>query len=164
MPAADYAAALEPLAGEYGGFNLLLMDDSGLHYLSNRPRFTFRAVEPGLHALSNAQLDTPWPKAVAAREALGRWLQPGVDRGPGGDDALFAALADPSRAADAALPETGVGLEMERVLSPAFIVTPGYGTRCTTLVRRGPQGQMRLRERRFDPAGRVTGETDSAQL
>lgn len=153
---ARFAHALQPTAAQYGGFNLLLLDHAGLHYVSNRPVFKHHPVAPGLHALSNAKLDSPWPKATAARAAMGAWLA----RDLADEETLFAAMSNPARAADADLPDTGVGLETERLLSSAFIRTPGYGTRCTTLVKLDRDGHARLRERRFDPSGQPVGETE----
>lgn len=151
----SFASTLEPTAQGYGGFNLLVFDHDELRYVSNHPRFVSRRVEPGVHALSNAQLDTPWPKALAARDAMRDW----VARDLADEAALLAVMNDPAQAPDAALPQTGVGLDLERVLSAAFIRTPGYGTRCTSLLRLSRSGEIELFERRFDAAGRVSGET-----
>lgn len=152
---AEFARTLRPDAMEYGGFNLLLFDGQDLAYLSNRPDFVVRAVVPGIHALSNAQLDTPWPKALGAKAALETWIARGLDD----EEALLAAMANPAQAPDAALPSTGVGLELERVLSSAFINTPSFGTRCTSLLRFSRTGEVALRERRFDARGEASGET-----
>ncbi|HUS24185.1 MAG TPA: NRDE family protein [Candidatus Binatia bacterium] len=149
LSAAEFAGALEDASGRYSGFNLLLHDGAELRYANNHPGFENREVDPGVHVVSNATLDTPWPKAQRLRAAM--------ERG-GNDGALFAALADRVPARDAELPDSGVGREMERLLSPPFIVSPTYGTRCSTLLRLRPDG-IEFTERRFDPDGRPTGET-----
>lgn len=155
-PSADsFGAALAPHAPEFGGFNLLLFDGGALRYVSNRPGFVSHAVEPGVHALSNAQLDTPWPKAEAARHAMHHWIA----RDFADEGALLAAFADPTQAADAQLPHTGVGLEFERALSSAFIRMGAYGTRCTSLLRVARNGHAELFERRYDAQGRISGES-----
>lgn len=129
----DYLKRLAPKAGEYNGFNLLVGDFSeggeGLFYLSNYDRGgVVRQVEPGLHGLSNALLDTPWPKTEKAKAALAALLEAGEPSPQGMAD----ALRDEARAPDSELPDTGVGLERERMLSPMFISSPDYGTRCVT--------------------------------
>lgn len=152
--AAAFAQALAPEAMRYAGFNLLLHDGQGLYYADNHPEFECRAVSPGVHVLSNDQLDTPWPKSRRLHRALDAWLAAGDDA----PDALFAALADRVRASDAELPDTGVGLETERMLSPPFICTPTYGTRCSTVVQVADD-HILFTERRFDARGEPLGET-----
>jgi uncharacterized protein with NRDE domain len=120
----------------YNGFNLIAFDfrQGECFYASNNGNFPLR-LERGVHGLSNASLDTPWPKV----ETLKSRLQQAMDSSSSVDTLsvqLFAALADRTEADDDQLPETGVPLEVERRLSSAFIRTPdgGYGTRCSTLV------------------------------
>ncbi|MGQ0620521.1 MAG: NRDE family protein [Panacagrimonas sp.] len=149
--AASFSQGLAATAAEYGGFNLLAYDGVHLHYVSNRPGFVSRVVEPGIHALSNAQLDTPWPKVGLARSAMEHWLARDLDD----EAALIAAMAAEQRAPDAELPDTGVGIEAERMLSAPFIRTPTYGTRCTTLLRRSRIGEVDVFERRFAQDGKV---------
>lgn len=151
----DFAAMLEPSAAQYGGFNLLLFDGRFSHYVSNRPRFVSSRVSPGIHALSNAQLDTPWPKAVAAETAMRAWIENDL----ADEETLLAAMNHPAQAPDDQLPMTGVGLEMERVLSAAFIRTPSYGTRCTSVLKVSRKGEVSLCERRFDADGVISGES-----
>ncbi len=151
----DFAALLKPSAAQYGGFNLLLFDGRSAHYVSNRPRFLVTSVATDVHALSNAQLDTPWPKAVAAEAAMRAW----IDSDLSDEESLLAAMNNPAQAADEQLPETGVGIDLERVLSAAFIRTPSYGTRCTSLLKISHSGEVSLRERRFDADGAISGES-----
>lgn len=155
-PAREYLDARLPVAGEYGRFNLLLWDGGG-HYASNHPAPRVRALDPGVHALSNADLDTPWPKTEALRAALAAWVAKTGRRTPrdglGLLDPLFDALANPRPAEDADLPDTGVGLEWERRLSAAFIVGEDYGTRASSVVLVGDDG-LWFEERGFGPKGR----------
>lgn len=151
--AGAHAATLRADADLVGGYNLLLFDGHALHYATNRPGFDARAVEPGVHALSNAQLDTPWPKALAARQALIDWL----DRDLADEAQLLDAMRDRTQAHDAVLPRTGVSVEMERVLSSAFIATGAYGTRCTSLLRVHREGHIELFECRYDRHGAIAG-------
>ena len=152
-PPASALAALGRKAAAYNGFNLLVGDAESATWVSNRATGT-QSLAQGIHGLSNARLDTPWPKLTRTRDAVRAWA------GRGGDDLapLFAALADRTRAADADLPSTGVPLEWERLLSAPFIVGDGYGTRCSTVLAVGRDGSARFVERSFDAHGDATGE------
>lgn len=140
-PPGSYAKKLSVRASMYPGFNLLVGDRDELWYVTNRGGAP-TPVEPGFHALSNHVLDTPWPKVQRSRAAL----EAALDGGAPTDEALFAILADDAAAGDADLPDTGVGIEKERWLSPVFIRTPEYGTRSSTLVRMSARG-VRIVER-----------------
>lgn len=150
-----FTATLAETAQDYGGFNLLVCNGNHLQYLSNRPDFDSRPVEPGVHMLSNAQLDTPWPKARLAAAAMRAW----IDRDLVDEASLLATMLHDHPAADSELPETGVGRELERLLSSPFIRSPSYGTRCTSLLRLSRAGEVELFERRYGGNGAVEGET-----
>jgi uncharacterized protein with NRDE domain len=150
-----YGEALADSAARYAGFNLLLGDRDGAWYLSNQSGFTMQRLAAGLHAVSNASLDTPWPKLIELKSRLGQWCADGDTD----SDTLFAALADPRPADDAALPDTGVGIERERFLSSAFISSETYGTRCSTVLTIDGGGHASFRERRFGPQAAFIGET-----
>ncbi|MFT4046024.1 MAG: NRDE family protein [Solimonas sp.] len=153
--AASYARALETTAHRYAGFNLLVGDHRGAWFVSNQPRFALQPLTPGVHAVSNATLDTPWPKLVHLKSRLAQWCA-GDERDTA---SLFAALSDQRVAADAELPDTGVGLERERFLSAAFIRGPDYGTRCSTVLTLDAGGQASFHEQRFGPDAVYRGET-----
>jgi uncharacterized protein with NRDE domain len=142
-----YADELAREGQEYNGFNLLVGDGASLAYVSNRGAGPL-VLSPGVYGLSNALLDTAWPKVVRGKQALA-----GALTGPAGEleGRLFEALADRSVAADPLLPETGVGTERERALSAAFIVTPQYGTRCSTVLIVTMDGRVTFTERRVAP-------------
>jgi uncharacterized protein with NRDE domain len=143
-PAPDFAAALAARAPAYSGFNLLAFDGSSFAYCGNRPSAGVETLGPGVYGLSNARLDTPWPKVLRTRERVREMLsQPQVRSA-----SLFAALADREPAQDSQLPDTGIGTQLERLLSPPFIVGPEYGTRCTTLVLIRADGRITVEERR----------------
>ena len=148
--AAEFIASIEPHAHAYGRFNLLLWDGASLYCVGNHPRFHAEQVQPGLHALSNATLDADWPKARRAKHALSTWLSGQAESSDvrADTDPLFDALADTTPAADAELPDTGVGIELERRLSPPFVLGDTYGTRCSTLVLADCTG-IQMTERRF---------------
>jgi len=153
----DAAAHLDGLHAtrmEYGGFNLLLYDRFGMHYFSNRTakRGTIAA---GIHGMSNGLLDTPWPKVEAGKRRLRDLLGLPTDVLV---QALFHLLADRSVALDSALPSTGVSHEQERMLSSAFILSPDYGTRASTVILLHANGRLDFAERSFDADGALTGE------
>ena len=156
--AAAYAARLQSASALYRPFNLLVFDGEQAFHVGNRPGAILHGLSNGVHGLSNATLDTPWPKTRQLSDRLERWL---TDDGAANNnfDALFAALADEQTAADAALPDTGIGLERERWLSSAFIRGTSYGTRASTVVALAHDGGGVIIERRFGPDGRFDGET-----
>jgi uncharacterized protein with NRDE domain len=149
-----FLAKRDPPAGAYCGFNLLFGDGDGLSYYSNRDD-GLRPVSAGLYGLSNHLLDTPWPKVTRGRNALARAL---ALPAPLDEDQLLALLADRSMAPDDQLPETGVGPEWERILSPTFIISPRYGTRASSLLLIDIRGHVTFMERRFAADGRSAGE------
>jgi uncharacterized protein with NRDE domain len=147
MSAMEYVSAVRRRGSDYGAFSLVCGDRDSLWYVSNRSGEP-EAITPGIHALSNHLLDTPWPKVEAAKARLRSIL----DSGNLDDDALFDLLAD-RRPASRGLPDTGIGPELERRVSAAFVQNPVYGTRCSTLVLQHRDGSTRFAERRFDAAG-----------
>jgi len=150
QPAAAYLGRTGREAMLYNGFNLLAGDVDSLHYFSNRAGAAV-AVSPGIHGLSNHLLDTPWPKVERGKRALAGMLDlAGSDL----SDALFSVLADRTPAPDAELPDSGIGLQRERLLSPAFIVKPLYGTRCSTVLLVDNQGRVTFSERSFGEGGK----------
>jgi uncharacterized protein with NRDE domain len=152
MPPEVYWERLRREEGNYGGFNLLFGDDSGLFYHSNRGDASFQ-VAAGVHGLSNGLLDTPWPKVIAGRERLTRLLRD--DTLP--PEELFALLADRSHYPDPLLPDTGFGIERERHLSPIFIAGSDYGTRSSTVVLIDRDNRLTFLERIFDNRQQVAG-------
>ncbi len=151
-------AALEPAAAAYAPFHLVLADAGGCWHLGNHPPGRER-LAPGVHGISNGRLDAPWPKTRRLASALADWLDADADD-PG---ALWLALADERPADDDELPDTGVGLALERTLSPVFIRGPRYGTRASTLIVVDHAGRAVIHERRFGPAGTPEGETRLSQ-
>jgi len=133
MSAQEYIAQIAPGAGAYNGFNLVLGDSDTLIWFSNRGQEDVRngqPLEPGIYGLSNALLDAPWPKVLKTKAQFASLLCQGAP-----DEAYFDMLADTTRAPDFRLPDTGVPLDLERVLSAVCIETPGYGTRTSTVVK-----------------------------
>jgi len=143
LSAAAFLEALRTEADRYNPFNLLLFDGRDLlGYESREDRIL--GFSPGIHAVSNAAFDLPWPKVEA--------LKIGLAAGPEDDESLLALLGDGQPFEDDRLPHTGVPLEWERVLSSAFIRTPTYGTRASTIVRLGSEA-ISVLEQRFTAEG-----------
>lgn len=146
----EYLECLREAAGPFGGYNLLVGTPKRLSCYSSK---TDRAVilEPGIHGLSNRLLDTPWPKVVRGKKALEQALlaaDPDLEE-------LFAILSDRTHPPDEELPDTGVGLELERLLSPIFIESERYGTRSCTVLLVDKDGEARFVERSLE-GGRVS--------
>lgn len=151
---------LEHVASEalrYNGFNLLAGDLDGVFYFSSHTAVTHQ-VSPGIHGLSNHLLDTPWPKVERGKQRLLAALA-----GEPSAEALLDLLYDREPAPERELPDTGVGLELERVLSPALIVSPHYGTRASTAVLFAGDGSVSFAERTILPGG-STGSTVSLRF
>lgn len=155
----EYVARVHGEGSAYNGFNLLAGDPDELRYLSNRSAQS-TIVAPGVHGLSNHLLDTPWPKVERGRKILAELLQGSAQVLM---DGLFRLLAERTVAPDYALPQTGVGLPRERVLSPAFIASPTYGTRSSTVVLIDNHGEVVLIERSFGELGNP-GSTTSGRF
>jgi uncharacterized protein with NRDE domain len=150
-----YLAALSSRAEAYPGFNLLVGEGAELWHLSNRAPGA-RALSPGVYGVSNALLDTPWPKVERGKAALREALAGGGEVDP---EALFRVLSESEPFPDALLPDTGVGVERERVLSSLFIASPDYGTRASTVLLLRRDGRARFVERTVTPGG---GWTEAA--
>jgi uncharacterized protein with NRDE domain len=142
-------------ANARNGFNLVAGVVAEAAWGSNRGT-PVANLPQGIHGLSNATLDTPWPKVTRTKAALAAWCDAAEpDIAP-----LFALLADPDVAPDSDLPSTGVTLERERLLSSPFIVSPTYGTRCSTVLTVDRAGAARFVERTFAPDGKVRGDVE----
>ena len=155
-PPLDYLAHVNREAAAYNSFNLMVGDLREAAYFSNRTSAP-SMLEPGVYGLSNHLLDTPWPKVERLKAAFFEMLS--HDK-PGLVDGLFRILADGYRPADHELPETGVGVEWERLLSSAFIKSADYGTRSSTLFLVEGGGPAHFIERRFGAEGAYLGESE----
>ena len=156
VPARTHAIELMSSAKDYRPFNLLTFDHDDAYYLGNHPNARAQRVEPGVHGLSNADFNAPWPKTQALVGHLTAWVASGNDTDV---DGLFALLADQGAWPDDVLPDTGVGIERERFLSSAFIVGETYGTRASTVILVDHEDRAVIAERRFGPQGVPQGES-----
>ena len=150
-PPADYLKKITGVKKQYNGFNLIAGTIDNLYYLSSRSTAP-NQLDPGLYGLSNAELDTPWPKVETGKAALAEILSspsPSVE-------AIMRLLTDSRQAPDHDLPDTGVGISMERTLSSRFITAKDYGTRACTLILVNNQGDTLFYERNYSGPGQVT--------
>lgn len=162
MTASDYLGSLKMNGSRFKGVNALLGDRDGISYFSNRDSAHNGAVSPGIHGLSNHLLDTPWPKVVRGREVLGAVVAKEAVIDP---EELFAVLGDRTPAPDHLLPDTGIGLERERLLSSIFIAGSDYGTRSSTVILIGYDDKVVFSERSFHgPSDDGRTQTFSFQL
>jgi len=151
---------LEALASEadvYSPFNLLAGKPGHVSYVSNRCA-SLGELPRGVHGLSNGCLNAAWPKIHRGRAAMGTLIQAPEAPSPA---AFLDALTDRHQPRDEWLPETGVGPERERLLSPPFIVSPDYGTRCSTVLMIAADGTAVFAERRFDRDGQAVDGQDA---
>jgi uncharacterized protein with NRDE domain len=126
----NYMCDLAEKRGLYPGYNLLAGDTNELYYYSNIED-KIKLIEPGIHGISNHLLDSDWPKVERGKEALSRIINESH-----GDlsERMLTLLQESDPASDEVLPNTGVSLEWERMLSPIFIKSDSYGTRCSTVL------------------------------
>lgn len=141
----SYLKKVEPVASRYNGFNLVTGTVNELYYLSNYKNGIVM-LNSGLFGLSNHLLETPWPKIQRGKQKMEGLLK--LPR-PGPSD-FFEMLYDDAPAADDVLPDTGVGLERERILSSMFIKSPGYGTRSSTVILVDYANTVLFQERVYD--------------
>jgi uncharacterized protein with NRDE domain len=141
----NYLKEIDPRKQEFNGFNLIVGSSQELWYLSNYKE-GIEKIANGIHGLSNALLDTPWPKVRGGK----RKFESVINTEKIDPDNLFNMLLDDHIAPDSELPDTGVGLERERQLSSMFIKSPGYGSRCSTVVLIDNDNHVLFSERVYD--------------
>jgi uncharacterized protein with NRDE domain len=148
MSAAAYLSDLVATASQYNPFNLVLFDGQYLMGFESRHAEVF-ALPEGVSSVSNADFNTPWPKLSRLHQGVESVLA--ADETPT-DEAFFQLLSHSSPPPDADLHKTGLPIDRERALSLAFIHTPDYGTRASSLIRVG-SGMAEFTERSFDARG-----------
>jgi len=142
----EYLDKLDQGAEKYNGFNLIVGEKGHYCWYSNRGDGAL-SLSPGIYGLSNHLLNTPWPKVAKSKDALAHILSEQEDSSL---EELFRILTDRTVADDEHLPDTGVGLEWERILSPIFIVSPNYGTRSSTIVLIDTDNRVTFVEKTFN--------------
>jgi uncharacterized protein with NRDE domain len=152
--AQDYMNILKEKADLYNGYNLIAGQIDDLWYYSNQ-KDEPAVIEPGFHSLSNAFLDTPWPKTETALSEFKT-----VIKNNGSDEnLLFRLLQNQKQYPDEQLPSTGLSIEMERLVSPIFITSEEYGTRCSTVIYANPDTETEFIEKTYKKGTAVVKET-----
>ena len=149
----NYLLALDASSSLYNGYNIILGTLNDPWYYSNQNHEMFR-LGTGLYGLSNALLDTNWPKVDSGKEKFKQIIeQESLDF-----EALMSFMYDKTLASDENLPDTGIGYEKEKLLSSMFIELPGYGTRNTTLLVKDKNDNVQLIERTYYHKDNSTSE------
>lgn len=163
-PPETYLKQIHLVANQYSGFNLILGDVRSLYYYGNRDG-RIRKLEPGLYGLSNRLLDTDWPKVRTGKTSLAAALQSN-DGEPDGVDVqrLILLLQSRKQAPDHQLPQTGVGIEKERMLAPAFIASQNYGTRSSSILLIGQNDRVDFREICWAPGHATPHQTEDRRF
>ena len=159
--AREYLDSLQETSKDYAGFNLLIADDTGLWYFTNRSRTTtngnsLQQLPPGTYGLSNHLLDTPWPKLLRLKKGFIR----ANEKPPPDVATLMALLQDDWQPEETDLPDTGVGIEQERLLGSCFISSRAYGTRTSTVLILDRDGRLGWHEQHYGPDGVMEGRYD----
>ncbi len=149
-----YLDSLERCKNSYNGYNLLFGDANQINYYSNYHK-SMMSLEAGIYGLSNALLDTPWPKVIKGKEKLKRLIENENDFSV---ESAFKNLCDTALAEDNVLPDTGIGYEREKAISSMFIETNGYGTRCSTIILVDYDNKVSFHEKSYIPEGYVSSD------
>ncbi len=152
QPPLDYLEAID--GPSYAGFNLIVGDGDETAYLSNRGAKPSK-LRVGLYGLSNALLDAPWDKVERSKRALSTLL----DSDTVNETTLLRLLDDRAVGPIEEVDAKRLGFATAHAITAPFIVTPEYGTRCSTVVIADRSGRWRMTERRFDAQGVSIGES-----
>ncbi|GEK34897.1 NRDE family protein [Kurthia sibirica] len=145
ITAEDYMAAIQAVRLDYGPMNLLVYDGKKLIHFNNIDN-RINELQAGIHGLSNASINTPWPKV----ERMKQLFQNAVNEERLTVEKLLPIGLDTVRPVDECLPNTGIGLEGERELSSIFVKRDGYGTRNTTALIMKRDGSINFAEQTYD--------------
>ncbi|MEO9483097.1 MAG: NRDE family protein [Ekhidna sp.] len=146
----QYASEVHELGKKYNGFNLIVLDEELVH-VSNYDD-SVQALDSGIYGLSNALLDTPWPKVTRAKNAFSDLIQTAFT-----PENLIGMMQDETTAPDDQLPQTGLDYEREKALSAMCIRTPAYGTCCSTAITIDYDGNVAFMEKSYAVGARKEG-------
>ena len=145
ISAEDYLTSLNMKKEDYNGFNLIIGSPDQMFYYNNIEGQIIK-ISTGTHGLSNHFLNTPWPKVTSGKKMLHDYL---VKQELIQPNELFDILSDAKIAEDLHLPKTGIDIKLERQLSPIFIKTAEYGTRCSTVLLVDKENNVTFIERTY---------------
>lgn len=146
-----YMQQIQSNRAQYSGFNLIAGSIAQLYHYNNSSN-EITSIDAGIHGISNATLDTPWPKVTQTKAALSSLDTPAVID----EEALFRIMADKTPAPDQQLPDLPLPIEQKRAVSANFIETPNFGTRSTTLLLVDHDDQVTFAERTYQANGRTS--------
>lgn len=149
----DYAHLVTKDRHDYNGYNLLMGDFKDILHYSNHSQ-TITLLSPGIHSLSNELMNSPWTKSEKTKHLL----QELILNDQISNESLIHIMQDEVKAELEDLPNTGLSLKMELALSSPFIITPEYGTRCTTIIKINKNGQISFTERSYIEGTQKTAE------
>lgn len=149
----DYLKILEASHLDYNGYNLLFGELTKLKVYNSFENSAYD-LEDGVYGLSNASLNSPWPKLDAGRSALADYC---MNASSLRHEHLFELLKNTKPADDKLLPQTGISIEWERKLSSIFIKSPEYGTRSSTVLLVDRNNHVCWEERTFNPEAELVG-------
>jgi uncharacterized protein with NRDE domain len=133
----------------YAGFNLLLGDKEGIHYISNRSE-GIEKLESGIHSLGNLLLNTKTKKSIKIKNQFKELLQTNPN-----EDVLLEFMKGDS--GDLSNLDMAGFKETEHEEIPyRFIKSNVYGTRCTTLLTIDPNGKYKITEQNYSKKGNKT--------
>lgn len=148
-----YLAELQKKGDQFNGFNLIAGTFNDLYYISNRKEGVHK-IQPGNHAVSNAFLDTPWPKTEEVSESFSKIVkEERVD-----EEKLFNMLQSDKTYPLEKLPDTGLAKDLEKAVSSIFIETDNYGTRSSTIVTVDNNRTVHFAEKSYIPGSKETGK------
>ena len=144
---------LESIKGtNYAGFNLLLGDKEGIHYISNRSEEVDK-LEPGIHAVGNLLLNSQTKKSIKVKNQFKELLQTNPD-----EVALMEFMKrDSGDLSD--LDMAGFKETEHEEIPYRFIKSDYYGTRNTTIITINETGEYKISEQNFSENGKKLEKT-----
>lgn len=149
-----YLAELQKKGEHFNGFNLIAGFFDDLYYISNKKEGVYK-IKPGVHTVSNAFLNTPWPKTEQASKSFRKI----IDEKKPDEEKLFSVLLNDKRYPIEELPNTGLPEETEKAVSSIFIKTENYGTRSSTILTVDKENRVHFAERSYFPGSNEPRKT-----
>lgn len=146
----DFVETIKKEGSLYGPMNVIVYDGEAMFHYNNVTNLV-QEMSAGIHCVSNATLNTPWPKLERMKSLVASELA--QESTPLN---LVKIGEDFEKPVDERLPSTGISIEMERDLSSIFVKREGYGTRCTTVVVQQANGDIEFIEQTFNEGEKGT--------
>lgn len=153
----SFLQELQENIDNYADFNLLVGDNSNdLWYFTSTAsgQQHIRKLPPGIYGLSNAQLDTPWPKVTLGKSRMKQL----IDDAKISHDNLLETVSDPEPAKREALQKLDMTSGMDQLLSAQFICAGTYGTLSGTTLIKEYDGKVHWREQLYNEQGATYSE------